>query len=242
LILLIDIGNTRIKWAELDDKNQLSSVGVCLNADIAHANLSRKNAQKAFISNVAGIKMAQQVTQLLEPLEVNFLNVTAAAYGLKNHYALTLGTDRWAALVAAWHTFQQPTVVVNAGTAITIDAISQIGEFLGGCIMPGLTLMQKSLSNNAALLKVDEGAWQAFPTNTADAIKSGAINAVVGAINLTLKRLERQCGRSPLLLLSGGDAHTIAGVMRTQILNLDTKQVIIAENLVLQGLALLVKA
>jgi type III pantothenate kinase len=251
LILLIDIGNTRTKWGLLDDKNQLSSQGVCLNADIAHVNLAtinaKKNVQKVFISNVAGLEMVQQVTQLLTPLEIQVLKVTPAAYGLKNNYAPTLGTDRWAALVAAWHHHQQACVVVNAGTAVTVDAISQAGEFLGGAIMPGLSLMQQSLSDNAALLKVDEGTWQVFPTNTSDAIKTGAVNAIVGAINLTLKRLEKQCGRAPLLLLSGGDANAIADAMRAhglslENLNLDTKQVIITENLVLQGLALLAKA
>jgi type III pantothenate kinase len=246
LILLIDIGNTRTKWAVLGDNNQLSSQGVCLNADIAHANLPIQKTQKAFISNVAGLDMAQKVTQILAPIEVEFLKVTTAVYGLKNNYAPTLGADRWAALVAAWHHHQQPTVVVNAGTAVTIDSISQDGVFFGGTIMPGLSLMQQSLGNNAALLKVDEGTWQAFPTNTSDAIKTGAMNAIVGAINLTLKRLEKQCGRVPLLLLCGGDTNTIADAMRAhglnqESLNLDTKQVIITENLVLQGLALLAK-
>ncbi len=242
MILLIDIGNTRTKWAELDVNNQLSSQGVCLNVDISHANLPIQKTQKAFISNVAGLEMAQQVTQLLTPLEIQFLKVTPVAYGLKNNYAPTLGADRWATLVAAWHHHQQACVVVNAGTAVTIDAISQAGEFLGGAIMSGLSLMQQSLSDNAALLKVDEGKWQVFPTNTSDAIKTGAVNAIVGAINLTLKRLEKQCGRAPLLLLSGGDAFTIADAMRSHGLNLDTKQVIITENLVLQGLALFAKA
>jgi len=242
LILLIDIGNTRTKWAVLDFNNQLSSQGVCLNVDIAHANLPIQKMQNAFVSNVAGLEMAQQVTQLLTPLEIQFLKVTPAAYGLKNNYAPTLGADRWATLVAAWHHHQQVCVVVNAGTAVTIDAISQAGEFLGGAIMPGLILMQQSLSDNAALLKVDEGTWQVFPINTSDAIKTGAVNAIVGAINLTLKRLEKQCERAPLLLLSGGDAFTIADAVRAHGLNLDSKQVIITENLVLQGLALLAKA
>jgi type III pantothenate kinase len=242
LILVIDIGNTRTKWAVLDDNHQLSSQGVCLNADIAHANLTTKNVQKAFISNVAGLDMAQKMTQMLAPLETHFLKVTAEACGLKNNYALSLGADRWAALVAVWHDYQQAAVVVNAGTAITMDALTDKGEFLGGSIMPGLHVMRASLTANAALLNVEAGDWQPFPTNTADAIQTGCENAVVGAINLTLKRLEKHCGISPLLVLSGGDAHKIASALSLQILNLDKKQVIITENLVLQGLVLLAKA
>ena len=68
------------------------------------------------------------------------------------------------------------------------------------------------------------------------------MNAVIGAINLMLKRLEKQCGHPPLLVLSGGDAQVIAQALHAQILNLDTKQVIITENLVLLGLVLLAKA
>ena len=251
MILLIDIGNTRTKWALADDKRQLSSISVCLNTVIAQVNLPIKQAKKAVIANVAGAQMAQQITQLLAPLETHFVKVSTEAYGLKNNYETTLGIDRWAALVAVWHEHHQPSVVVNAGTAITIDALAPSnhqsaltdkGEFLGGSIMPGLHLMRASLSNNAALLNVDEGAWQAFPTNTSDAIQTGCLNAVIGAINLMLKRLEKQCGHPPLLVLSGGDAQVIAQALHAQILNLDTKQVIITENLVLLGLVLLAKA
>ncbi len=242
MILVIDIGNTRTKWALADDRGQLSTMGVCLNTGIAQADLPIKQGQKAVIANVAGAQMAQQITQLLAPLETHFVKVTAEACGLKNNYTLTLGADRWAALVAAWHYHQQPSVVVSAGTAITIDALTDKGEFLGGSIMPGLHLMRASLSKNAALLNIDEGAWQAFPTNTPDAIQAGCLNAIIGAIDLMLKRLEKQCGCPPLLVLSGGDAQVVAQTLRAQTLNLDTKQVIITENLVLQGLALLAKA
>lgn len=245
------MGNTRTKWALVDDAGSLSAVNYCLNVDIANAALPKKNAQKAFIANVAGQALAQKITAFLAPLDVQFLNVTSEAFGLKNNYAPTLGVDRWAAVVAAWHVHKKACVVVNAGTAITIDALApnnnqseptDKAEFLGGSIMPGLYLMRAALSTNAALLDVKAGQSQTFPTNTSDAIQTGAINAVVGAIHLTLKRLEKQCGSAPLLLLSGGDADTIADALPLQILNLDTKQVIITENLVLQGLALLAKA
>jgi type III pantothenate kinase len=239
LILLIDIGNTRTKWALADKNGQLSAVKSCLNTEIAKAELPIQEAQTTLIANVAGQAMAENITYELKPLPAQFLTVSASAYGLTNFYAPTLGVDRWAALVAAWHTYHQPIVVVNAGTAITIDAISQAGEFLGGSIIPGLHLMRASLSKNAALLNVEAGEWQAFPTNTSDAIQSGMFNAVVGAINLTLKRLEKHATSAPLLLLSGGDAEVIAEALALQSLNLDTKQVIITQNLVLHGLALL---
>src|SRR4051794_2109068 len=83
--------------------------------------------------------------------------INAAAYqcGVRNYYeeASQLGSDRWAALIAAWQQQRQGCLVVDAGTATTIDALSDTGEFLGGIITPGVDLMQKALMENAGSLK-----------------------------------------------------------------------------------------
>ncbi len=246
MILVIDIGNSRTKWALADDAGKLSPMEICMNTEIANANFPIENVQKALISNVAGKKMAQQVTQLLAPLPLQFMQAGAQACGVKNRYESTLGIDRWAALVAAWNITKHATVVVNAGTAITVDALSQQslmksvssreGVFLGGVIMPGLGLMRAALRKNTAQLDVDEGVMADFPVNTQDAMHTGSLNAAAGAIHLMLKRLEKHSGWLPKLVISGGDARKIA-----QALNLNAKQVIIMENLVLQGLVLLGK-
>ena len=240
MLLVIDIGNTRTKWALAGDDGRLSEFEVCMNANIAASNLSAasQKADSALIANVAGEALAQQLAQLLMPLEVSFVTASAQAGGVTNGYAKPekLGADRWAALVAAWHINKHPSLVVNVGTAVTIDALDSKGAFLGGCIMPGLRVMHESLSNNAAQLKVGEGISQSFPINTQDAIATGSLNAVAGAIGIMLKRLEKQCGWLPKLILSGGDANKIADALK-----LNLKQVIITENLVLQGLVLLAK-
>lgn len=241
MLLVIDIGNSRTKWALAGDDGKLSEFEVCMNTAIATSNLSTsaQKADRALIANVAGESMALQIAQLVMPLAVNFLTPSAQACGVKNGYAETtkLGADRWAALVGAWQRTKHATVVVNAGTAITIDVLDEKGCFLGGSIMPGLRLMHESLSNNAAQLNIVEGFSQNFPNNTQDAIATGNINAVAGAIGIMLKRLEKQCGWLPKLILSGGDANKIADALK-----LNLKQVIIMENLVLQGLVLLAKA
>ncbi len=240
MLLVIDIGNSRTKWALAGDDGNLTEFEVCMNANVAASNLSAasQKADSALIANVAGDAMAQQITQLLSPLIANFLTPSAQACGVKNAYAEPekLGADRWAALVAAWQRTKHATIVVNAGTAITIDVLDEKGSFLGGSIMPGLRLMHESLSANAAQLKIGEGVAQNFPNNTQDAITTGSLNAVVGAIGIMLKRLEKQCGWLPKLILSGGDANKIADALK-----LNLKQVIITENLVLQGLVLLQK-
>ena len=240
MLLVIDIGNSRTKWALAGDDGTLTEFEVCLNANLATSNLSAaaQKADSVLIANVAGEAMAQQITPLLKPLTVNFLTASEQACGVKNGYAETakLGADRWAALVAAWQRTKHATVVVNAGTAITIDVLDEKGSFLGGSIMPGLRLMHESLSGNAAQLTLGEGISKNFPNNTQDAMATGSLNAVAGAIGIMLKRLEKQCGWLPKLILSGGDASRIADALK-----LNLKQVIMMENLVLQGLVLLAK-
>lgn len=237
-LLVIDIGNTRTKWALADGAGKLSATEVCLNADIASSglNIAAQKANKAVIANVAGDIMARQIWPLLTSLEAQFIQAGKQACGVSNHYQSALGADRWAALVAAWHIHKRTTIVVNAGTAITIDALSEAGDFLGGTIMPGLRLMQESLSHNTARLNVAQGLRQDFPRNTQDAIETGCLNAAIGSIQLMLKQLETHAAKAPQVVVSGGDAHKLA-----QVLSINLKQVIMIENLVLQGLVLLRK-
>ena len=81
-------------------------------------------------------------------------------------------------------------VVVNAGTAVTIDALDADGRFRGGVILPGLRLMLRALADNTSALKSAPGTYQDFPTNTADALYSGAVQAICGAIELARARMQ----------------------------------------------------
>jgi len=238
VLLVMDVGNTRTKWALADEAGTLTELEVCMNADIATSNLSAiaQKVDKVLIASVAGDAMAKQLAKLLAPLQPEFVTVTKQACGVVNSSYPTLGADRWAALIAVRHRIKQAVLVVNAGTAVTIDALDSRGLFLGGTIMPGLRLMQATLAKNTAKLNVGEGVMQDFPKNTQDAIQTGCLNAVAGAVGVMLKRLEKHSGWLPKLVMSGGDATKIA-----EVLNLNTKQVIIMEYLVLQGIVLLEK-
>ena len=255
MFLVIDIGNTRTKWALADAEGKLSEVESCFNADVAASSLPQDamHAQKAIIANVAAEAVAHQVTQLLQSLgkEFHFVTAKLQACGVINGYQKphTLGADRWSAMIAAWHLYRQALVVVNAGTAITVDALiadatndnlSGNGLYLGGTIMPGLRLMHESLSHHAAQLNMPSGTMSAFPTNTQDAMQTGCLNAASGAIILMCQQLEKYCGVIPKVVLSGGDADKIAEALNTNLMP-GLKQVIIVKNLVLQGLVLLEK-
>ena len=244
-LLVIDVGNTRTKWATTSDTGELQNLQLCFNADIAASELARAlaDAGSVIISNVAGDAIKTQITALAPPaLSLHFMTASAQACGVINRYqqVQTLGTDRWAAMIAAWHMHKQPTLVINAGTAITIDAIgrdasTKHGVFIGGTIMPGLRLMHEALGNNTAQLKaMTNGNPVNFPLNTQDAIHTGCMNAIIGAVNLQLQQLEKHAAYLPKVIISGGDANKMTEALKPYV-----KRVIMAENLVLQGLVLL---
>ncbi len=248
MLLVIDSGNTRTKWALVDSAGVMQSPAACLNCDLATSALKQaaQKASKVLVANVAGEALAHQITQLIAPLRANFIVAKQQAGDVINRYeqAEKLGADRWAALIAAWHINHQPTLVINAGTAITVDCLTLDkngkGLFLGGTIMPGLRLMQAALTQNTAQLKVGEGVYSDFPTNTQNAIQTGCLNAAIGAVALQLQHLQIYSGLSPKIMISGGDALTMLAPL-TAYLKIEQKQVMMAENLVLQGLAILQK-
>jgi type III pantothenate kinase len=139
-----------------------------------------------------------------------------------------LGSDRWSALIGARSLEKGPCLVVCAGTALTADALDADGRFLGGIIAPGLRLMQRALADNTAALQIQQGAFAPFPDNTADALHSGALQALVGAVERMLRQLEAQVGQTPRCLASGGDAPLLLPLLPPH-----TQHV---ENLVLEGL------
>lgn len=248
MYLVMDIGNTRTKWAQVDAEGKLYDIQACANHDFSNQilDIPFEAIQKVIISNVAGPAMAERVAGCIPPqVAICFARVSSEAGGVINRYQQTqlLGVDRWAALVAAWQKNKQPSIVVNVGTAVTIDALAKEaklkkGIFIGGMILPGLRLMRESLQiNTAQLAGHASGQLVAFPTNTADAIESGCINAVVGAIVLMVKQLEKYNAFLPKLIISGGDAGMIASALKPHF-----NQVTVVEQLVLQGLVFLEKA
>ncbi len=245
MLMVIDAGNTRTKWAEVQKEGQLAAMQVASNTSLATSALKQQlaSADKIVIANVAGDAIAAQLKVMMpEYLEPIFVTPALEACQVMNRYEQvdTLGIDRWAAVIAAWHMHKQPSLVINAGTAITIDALgkdkaTKKGDYLGGCIMPGLQLLYGALSDKTANLTAGAGGKvDVFPRNTTDAIETGCMNAIVGAVVLQMKQIEKHCAFLPKIVISGGDAVKIAEALRPHI-----QRVMVAENLVLQGLALI---
>ena len=221
--LLIDAGNTRLKWAtDADMRMQALTHGGDIAAALEHAfgaeNISRKPAA-IWVSNVLGASgeaAVRKFTQQRFGIAPQFIRAQAQAYGIVNRYTepTRLGADRWAALVGARHHYDGAGCVVNCGTAVTIDALDADGVFLGGAIFPGLALARAALAQGTAMLDVvsDSPTPNVFPLDTADAIASGAFYAAVGGIEALFARMSQHLTGAGCIL-TGGDAEAIAAAL-----------------------------
>lgn len=235
MILAIDAGNSRVKWGWHDGVawNGLATVSLiefaAANHDINPFAATHENPQRIVISNVAGEGVHQLLVNWTSIFEAEPLWVQAAAEGcgVRNRYERPeqLGPDRWAALIAAHALQAGACLVVNAGTATTIDMLSAEGEFRGGLIVPGVDLMRFVLHEHTGRLPIQEGAYRDTPRNTLDAIESGCRHAQAGAV----ERMYRLAGEQGVCLVSGGAGPTLVGM-----LSIPCRYV---ENLVLEGLA-----
>ena len=229
--LLIDAGNTRVKWALTASDEVVPVTGMVWQSEgsVTHDALTGLAGQwqadgmrandigAVWISNVAGPALAKQLAQTLAGAGIAadalhwFASLPACA-GVRNGYRepSQLGCDRFAALIGARHHYpDHDLLVVNAGTATTVDALTADGRFTGGMILPGLATMARSLAvNTAQLPAVSELVLEhALADNTRQAIISGCIQAQAGAIE---RAFAQHPGHSPWCLMSGGAASFIA--------------------------------
>ncbi|MDR0251046.1 MAG: type III pantothenate kinase [Burkholderiales bacterium] len=245
-ILVIDAGNARLKWA-IANRYGWSASGSISNSNVGVLALTRwqsvEQPSRVIGVNVAGKAMQHKLEMQMVRwrTRVEWLTPQAEAAGVKNGYAdpSRLGADRWAALAAArWRqrctadAAPMPCLVVGLGTAATVDALAADGTFLGGLILPGFALMRNSLATNTAglTMKTAKGVYADFPVSTEDAIFSGAVQAIRGAIAEMRALLAAHHGvdaSGVMLLAAGGDVATFLPHL--------TEPLTIVDNLVLEG-------
>ena len=240
MILAIDCGNTRVKWglrglhdqpAAPGEPGPWRAQGARPVAEIAHLHTdwaSIAAPTRIAIANVAGEGARAALEQALARFapEPHWLTAAPSQCGVTNSYAspAQLGADRWAALIGAWHLRQGASLVVNAGTATTVDMLGADGLFRGGLILPGVDLMKRSLADHTSGLPLSGGAYAEEPRSTADAIESGCLHAQLGAIERIYARLDP----GAVCFLSGGAAHRIAPLLGMSLR--------VVDNLALEGL------
>jgi len=243
--LLIDIGNTRIKWARLE-QGTLQPQSASPHADwtaqkfVDTLGPACVDAQRVWVSNVAGPRMVQVVREGLRQVrqvEPEFVTSTATAGGVRNAYSqpAQLGVDRWLAIIGAHALERGPVCVVSVGTAMTIDGVDASGQHLGGVIVPGPDLMMSSLLQNTSDLadRAKQGSTSRglFADNTLGAIRQGAKHAAAALVERAVAVMREQLNDQPQLLLTGGGSARLE-----QALTLPYRPV---PDLVLQGLRVL---
>lgn len=213
-MLLIDAGNSRVKWAWWQGKlgSQHTSSWVDVSSDDLHSG--DRMADRIVVANVAG----QQIRGLIDTEDARVVCVESVreAGGVTNAYRdpTQMGVDRWAAMIGARHHRPGPLVVVDAGTALTVDMLDTDGMHLGGVIAPGYRMMLSSLLGNtseiaslaeAAADRIRDGE-EIAARSTSEAIHSGSLIALVSLVRHGQEFLARRTPSPPRILLCGGDA------------------------------------
>ena len=247
MALLIDIGNTRIKWARFEDgtlQPQSAAPHADWSVETFVETVARRGnpADRVLVSNVAGTRMADVVgagVAQMWKIQAEFIVSTAMAGGIRNAYPqpAKLGVDRWLAMIGA-HALQRGDVcIVSVGTAMTIDGVKADGLHLGGVIVPGPDLMVASLLKNTS--DIAQRAQQGdtndglFADNTLGAIRQGAEHALGALIERAVATMRRTSKGNPTLLVTGGASDRVE-----KAIGIPYRRV---PDLVLQGLAVLAR-
>lgn len=213
-MLVIDAGNSRIKWGWWSD-GEIAQHGLCEHAhelpSPGDIGLVARAGERAVAVSVAAPAMREALTASVRARwgrELAFLRPQRCFGRLVCAYQqpARLGVDRWAAIVGAAQTYGTPALVVDCGTAVTIDHVDARGRHQGGVIFPGLGTMRRALHTGTANLPEVAGpADGVLGTDTVEAIRNGTFYAVVGAIDRIVAPLAESANASHRLL-TGGDA------------------------------------
>jgi type III pantothenate kinase len=246
MILVIDVGNTRLKWA------WLTSTGLSDQQAVVHRDAKPRvwttplfetgqKPSRILVSNVAGPDMAKTLTRLAKKvfrINIEFITATREFQGLTSGYLdpSLLGADRWLALIGAWTRAKSALCVVDAGTAVKVDSVDGGGQHLGGLIAPGIHMMREVLMSKTG--DIAKAASNSTPSlagvlanNTIAAVSRGAVFALAGMADRAAEVVAQSTATTPKLFITGGDAIMIAATMRTHGE--------IVPDLVLQGLAVI---
>lgn len=245
-ILLVDVGNTSLKWAWLGEEGKGENqtvpyvkLGIQQAAKVQWSQLERPG--KVYISSVAAADTNTALCDWVEEqwrIEPIFVKASASALGVVNAYQKPeqLGVDRWLALIGAHREIPgRDCLVVDCGTAVTIDGVTREGEHLGGIILPGFGLMRDALRRQTAIPWPDmtHEAPPLFTYNTGEAISGGGLHAVAALVEKMARQLQERAGESPAVVLVGSDAQYLQKLL--------PQAAELRPDLVMQGLALLIQ-
>jgi type III pantothenate kinase len=212
MIMLLDNGNTRLKWAQSDGRSIGTGGKLTHGGDPAAAlvDLNLEKAQQIWICHVTGpeneARLAHAIGQRLGTAP-RFARSAAQLGGLHNAYAEPhrLGVDRWLCMLALWTRQHSAFCLAGAGTALTFDAVGADGRHQGGVIAPGLTSMRRAVlgATRFDVRGADERYDDSLGRDTESCVRQGALHACAGLVD---RLAARHAGRR---VITGGDAEIL---------------------------------
>ncbi|MBI4357581.1 MAG: type III pantothenate kinase [Gammaproteobacteria bacterium] len=221
MILLVDIGNARLKWAFYHEGRVNNPQGVLHKGHAPDALLEEKwqaldVPSSLWVSNVAGLSFQKAImlwAQKCGHIPIHFAHTLKKQRGVQNGYTRPeqLGIDRWLALIAAHQTTRAPFCVVDYGSALTLDLVDREGQHLGGHILPGWHIWIRTLKAQFPQLELEAsklcfGQVGNLAHNTLQGVEFGYLTCVVGYLHFLFHRLKEDMGCEVQWILTGGDA------------------------------------
>lgn len=225
LALLVDLGNTRLKWAIYDGATlQASSVLPHRNHNfqevLVQAWSTIPRPHRVVVASVTELQRCQQLAAWVQAhwsVETEFIVSPAQGHGVKNSYdePTQLGCDRWAAMVAAYHLTHSAVCVVDCGSAVTVDVVDANGQHLGGLILPGVQAMQAALTRHTTLASIHftDSFVSLLGKSTEEGIRCGITRAISSLVQQTLSELTVSDKLYARCILTGGDAALVASAL-----------------------------
>ena len=251
MILEVDLGNSRIKWRLLFLDGSLAEQGVA--QDLAQFKAEFAPKERVLHCRICSVRRGEILSELLvwlgESVGVvpSVAKVTTSCGPVTNRYQdpARLGVDRWLAMLAAYARVQGSCIIIDGGTALTLDILDSEGLHQGGFILPGLSLMAKSLEENTAITLSTQGQVPSIaPGHSTDqAVRNGILASVVALIEKLHKEQLAISSDEVRLVLTGGDAGTLSLTLEHSGLHTSTGSDVgvrteIVKDLVLDGLVL----
>jgi type III pantothenate kinase len=228
--LVIDVGNTRVKWARfangrLQRQQAAAHAGWKARDFGRHVFGGARAVERILVASVAGADLNRNLTMAARRVvgaTPKFVATQRHLAGVTTSYVQPwrLGVDRFVAIIGAHQRARHRAVcVVDIGTAMTIDLVDATGQHLGGAIIPGPQLMVDSLLKSTSGIRRRSGgktrSHSLFARDTRAAIERGADYAVAAAVDCAVSEARHAFGAAPLVLLTGGAAEAIQPLIQS---------------------------
>ena len=231
MILVVDIGNTRIKWACVSGRT-LVDPGEAVHERIpgtaleSLAKAAPERPDRVVAVNVAGESFVAAFTDMVKrrwDLSPEFVTTERSAHGVHCAYAdpSRMGSDRWVALIAGFRLAAGAACVIDAGTAVTLDAVDSRGRHLGGLILAGSRVIATALDRQTSgigetLGRPRPGRGAAvLGSSTDEAVVKGAMLGLAGALDRAVSAVAGELDEQPAVYLTGGDATRLSPWLET---------------------------